>query len=377
MNVGNPSSPAIVATLDTPGNANDVRVLGNRVYIADGSAGLRIFDVTNPLQPVLLGSLDTAGEANDVIVSGNFAYIADGVAGVQIIDISNPAAPTLVRTVDTPGTARGVDVEGTTVVVADDSPSAALRVIDVTTPATAAVVGSVPVVGGTAIDVDLANGFAVVAAYTGGTQIFDVRVPSSPVARGSVPGSGQNAFVPRDVQVAGQFALFAEQLFAAAVAPIVDISDPAQPFFRGILNFVQDYAGTGIAISGPNVYWTGQSFVVSAENGTTGTTRLFIGQYIALEDKNGIPPTVTITQPSAGTSVDRGGRGGGARRCDRRRRGRVRVVHHQRGAGVSWIRPSPSRHGWSRRRQGSRWCSARRPATSAATARRRRQSRSR
>ena len=307
VNVGNPSSPAIVATLDTPGNANDVRVLGNRVYVADGSAGLRIIDVTNPLQPVLLGSLDTAGEANDVIVSGNFAYVADGVAGLQIIDISNPAAPTLVRTVDTPGTARGVDVEGTTVVVADDSPSAALRVIDVTTPGTAAVVGSVPVVGGTAIDVDLANGFAVVAAYTGGTQIFDVRVPSSPVARGSVPGSGQNAFVPRDVQVAGQFALFAEQLFAAAVAPIVDISDPAQPFFRGVLNFGLDYAGTGIAISGPNVYWTGQSFVVSAENGTTGTTRLFIGQYIALEDKNGIPPTVTITQPSAGTSVIEGG----------------------------------------------------------------------
>ena len=306
VNVGNPSSPVIVAALDTPGNANDVRVLGNRVYIADGSAGLRIIDVTNPVAPVTLGSLDTTGEANDVIVSGNYAYVADGVSGVQIIDISNPAAPTLVRTVDTPGTARGVDVEGTTLVVADDSPSAGLLVIDVTNPATASVVGSVPVIGGAAIDVDLANGFAVVAAFTGGTQIFDVRVPTAPLAAGSIPGSGQNAFVPRDVQIAGQFALFAEQLFANAVAPIVDISNPSQPFFRGVLDFVQDYAGTGIAISGPYVYWTGQSFVVSAENGTTGTTRLFIGQYIALEDKNGLPPTVTTTQPLDGTTVIEG-----------------------------------------------------------------------
>jgi hypothetical protein len=54
------------------------------------------------------------------------------------------------------------------------------------------------------------------------------------------------------------------------------------------------------------VYWTGQSFVVGAENGTNGTTRLFIGQYIAIEDKNGIPPSVSITQPQAGATVIEG-----------------------------------------------------------------------
>ena len=112
--------------------------------------------------------------------------------------------------------------------------------------------------------------------------------------------------MPRDVQVAGRFALFAEQLFANAVAPIVDVGDPAQPFFRGVLDFGLDYAGTGIAVSGPHVYWTGQSFVVSAENGTTGTTRLFIGQYIAIEDRAGLAPTITLTQPLAGTSAVEG-----------------------------------------------------------------------
>jgi hypothetical protein len=306
VNVQNPAAPVIVASLDTPGNANDVRVIGNRAYVADGSAGLRIIDVTNPAVPAPLGFYDTPGEANDVIVSGNYAYVADGVAGVQIINISNPSAPELVRTVDTPGTARGVDVEGNTLVVADDSPAAGLRVINVANPATASIVGNAAVTGGAAIDVDMSNGYAVVAAYTGGTQIFDVRVPTAPALVGSLPGSGTNAFVPRDVQIAGQFALFAEQLFANAVAPIVDISNPAQPFFRGVLNFGLDYAGTGIAISGPYVYWTGQSFVVSAENGTTGTTRLFIGQYIAIEDKNGIAPTVNITQPASGASAIEG-----------------------------------------------------------------------
>jgi hypothetical protein len=305
VNVASPTSPVIVATLDTPGNANDVRVLGNRVYIADGSAGLRIIDVTNPAAPLALGAFDTPGEANDVIVSGNYAYVADGVAGVEIIDISNPAVPVLVRTIDTPGTARGVDVEGTTLVVGDDAPSAGLRVIDVSNPATATIVGNLPLTG-PVIDVDMSNGVVAIAGYTSGAQFVDVSAPAAPALRGSLPGSFPGGFVPRDVQIAGQFALYAEQLFANAVAPIVEISNPAQPFFRGVLDFGQDYAGTGIAISGPYVYWTGQSFVVSAENGTTGTTRMFIGQYIAVEDKAGIPPTITITSPPPGTFVIEG-----------------------------------------------------------------------
>ena len=305
VNVASPTAPVIVATLDTPGNANDVRVIGTRVYIADGSAGLRIVDASNPAVPVNLGSVDTPGEANDVIVSGDFAYVADGAAGVHIIRIVDPTAPELVRTIDTPGTARGVDVEGTTLVVADDSPSSGLRVIDVSNPATASIVGNLTFAS-PAIDVDLSSGIAVVAAYTGGTHLVDVRVPSTPVQVGNLPGGAPGGFVPRDVQIAGPFALYAEQLFANAVAPIVDISDPAQPFFRGVLDFGLDYAGTGIAISGPYVYWTGQSFVVSAENGTTGTTRLFIGQYIAVEDRNGVPPAIAITEPVPGASAIEG-----------------------------------------------------------------------
>jgi hypothetical protein len=305
VHVGNPSAPVIVAAVDTPGNANDVRVIGNVVYVADGGSGLRIIDVTNPAAPVSLGALDTAGEANDVIVADNLAYVADGAAGVQIINVSNPASPVLVRTVDTPGTARGVDVEGATVVVADDSPALGLRVLDVTNPATAAIVGNVSLTG-SIIDVDLNGGFAFVAAYTGGVHIVDVRAPTAPATVANIPGSGPNGFVPRDVQVAGQFALFAEQLFANAVAPIVDIGDPATPFFRGVLDFGQDYAGTGIAVSGPYVYWTGQSFVVSSENGANGTTRLFIGQYISLEDRAGVAPSLTLTQPFDGASVIEG-----------------------------------------------------------------------
>ena len=153
--------------------------------------------------------------------------------------------------------------------------------IDASDPATAAIVGSVPLTGQMK-DVDLADGFAYVAAFTGGVHVVDVHVPTVPGRIGGLMGSGPGGFVPRDVEVAGQFALFAEQLMATATAPIVDISTPATPVVRGLLSFVLDYAGTGIAVNGPFVYWTGESFVVGPENGSSGTTRLFIGQYLSL-----------------------------------------------------------------------------------------------
>jgi hypothetical protein len=302
VDVSNPALPLIVGSLDTPGNANDVRVAGNLAYVADGASGLRIISVANPAAPVHVGALDTTGEANDVVVVGNRVFVADGASGLQIIDATNPALPTLLRTVDTAGIARGVDVEGNSAVIADDT---GLRVIDISNPSTASVVGSLALAG-QIIDVDVDNGHAIVAAYTGGVHVVDVRVPNAPIAVGNLPGSAPNGFVPRDVQVAGEFALFAEQLFANAVAPIVSIESLANPILRGVVDFGLDYAGTGIALSGPYVYWTGQTFVVSSENGTTGTTRLFIGQYISLDDRGGVAPTVNITQPADGSTAVEG-----------------------------------------------------------------------
>ena len=218
--------------------------------------------------------------------------------------MSDPTKPKLVRSVATPGTARGVDVDAarSIVVVVSDYPVTGLQVVDVSNPATPKIVGQIPL-DGQPTDVSLGKGYAFVADYTGGVRVVDVRQPAAPLVVGQLSPNPPVGFVPRDVQFAGQFAIFAEQVFANAIAPIVDVSDPTRPVFRGLIDFGQDYAGTGIAVSGPYVYWTGQSFFVGNENGTDGNTRLFIGQYLALEDRNGIPPTVSITSPVNGASV--------------------------------------------------------------------------
>jgi hypothetical protein len=301
VNVSNPAAPSIAGSRSTSGSANDVRLVGNIAYVANGSAGLAILNVSNPASPVLVGSVSTGGEAMDLMVAGNVVYVANGNAGLAIVNAANPAAPILVGSVDTPGVARGVDVSGNYAVIADDSISAA-RVIDISIPTNPRIVGNLAL-NGSPKDVRITGTLAVFAAYTGGAKIVDISNPAAPLLVGSVPGNAPNGFVPRDVELSGQFAIFAEQLFPNAV-PFVDITHPATPLFKGIIDFASlgDYAGTGIATSGAYVYMTGERFIVGPENGTSGDTRLFIGQYLPLEDHAGNPPHVSITSPPDGST---------------------------------------------------------------------------
>ena len=78
-----------------------VQVAGGLAYIADGSSGLQILDVSVPAAPTSLGSFDTPGEAWDVEVAAGLAYVADFDGGLQILDVSDPAAPTAMGSIDT------------------------------------------------------------------------------------------------------------------------------------------------------------------------------------------------------------------------------------------------------------------------------------
>ena len=56
-----------------------------------------------------IGSVDTPGDAYGVTVVGTTAYVADDESGLQVIDVSNPANPQIIGSVDTPGYASGVN----------------------------------------------------------------------------------------------------------------------------------------------------------------------------------------------------------------------------------------------------------------------------
>lgn len=300
IDISEHSTPVIVGSLDTSGNANDVKVVGQVAYIADGEAGLRIIDVENPLAPIPLGTVNTPGLAQDVTISGNMAFVADGGGGLQIIDVSSPASPVLVSSTSTGGNAAGIDVTPGRdfAVVAQGS---SIKIVDLDDLGAPVVVATVS--AGDARDVAIRGDFVYVADRSNSLTVVAISDPTNPV----VVASTSNALggLLQDVVVAGRFAFGADIFFVNGV-PIIDVADGGNPIPRAILNFsgFDDDNGTGIAVDGSFVYLTASAS--GQENGASGASRLYIGQYLALEDKAGIPPTVVIAAPAAGQQVVEG-----------------------------------------------------------------------
>lgn len=105
----------VIAEGTTPSREHDY------LYVAAGSAGLRVFDITKPDDITQVGSLTTlGGVAMDVDVYSHmtppgvddYALIANDGVGLQIVSVGDPTAPSLLGPVAAPGALRVfVDVQ--------------------------------------------------------------------------------------------------------------------------------------------------------------------------------------------------------------------------------------------------------------------------
>ncbi len=106
-----PVPPILIGSAATGGHAYAVKIWGDRAYVAAGTAGLEVFDITDPSAPFIIGSYDTPGEALDVAINGGIACVADGDSGLVILDVTDPTAPALSGRFQTGGRAQGVVCE--------------------------------------------------------------------------------------------------------------------------------------------------------------------------------------------------------------------------------------------------------------------------
>jgi len=117
VDVTTPEVPRLLSVYRPPGSARSVFVTGAYAYVADGSAGLRIVDVSDPTRPREVGGTAPMPAAT-VHVSGDYAYVGvdwRGTArysGVYVFDVSNRGAPVEVGFYLMRGVPFGIDVTG-------------------------------------------------------------------------------------------------------------------------------------------------------------------------------------------------------------------------------------------------------------------------
>jgi len=138
-----------------------------------GNVGTSADVTANVLTPATLGTLALPGEPSGIVMNGSYVYVAGGSAGFLVIDISQPAAPAIVGTV--PMNAYDVAMFGRYVLAVDNF-TRKLYFIDVSTPASPLVVSSPTL----SIGVRLSTIGTGLWALGGGISHWDLSDPASP-----------------------------------------------------------------------------------------------------------------------------------------------------------------------------------------------------
>ncbi len=237
----------VVAVVPTPGYAQAIAVAGDRVYIADGQAGLAVFDVSDPESPQYLGSvMDSLNEAYGVAVQGRYAYLAYGYKELMVVDVSNPDSLAIAGELEYPQPGYGYDIvwRDSVALIAADAQFIAVEVDDPAHPDLRFQYRYPRGLRGIAVR----DSWCFLALEQLGVAVWNVST-LPPVAVGSFD-TPSNA---RDVAVAGDYLYVADGRAGLLVA---DVSDPGQPVVAAALElsgYVQQvsvhgtrlYAGCG------------------------------------------------------------------------------------------------------------------------------------
>lgn len=76
----------------TAGEVNYVVARGDTAYVTDVT-NLYIIDLTDPYTPDILATFNTPGQAQGVAIADTFVFVADGVEGIIALSVNHPTAP--------------------------------------------------------------------------------------------------------------------------------------------------------------------------------------------------------------------------------------------------------------------------------------------
>lgn len=249
INVQNPTTPSLVATVDvTSGTTCEgVATSGTYAYVAAGSAGFKVYNIATPASPILVASIDSLAYCESVVISGQYAYVAAGSRS-HIVDISNPTSPVAVgRIPGYGGYHQYMNVRSGYAYVCNYN--ASLAVVNVTDPSNPVNVMEVPSGYRTARIIFDGN-YAYVAVGDTGMVVYNVVNPASPVLVSKIKTTGRAASLYYGaVSVGGTPTghIFVANRLPAPGISAINVSNPATPVTAAFLEAFA--APTGIAYS--------------------------------------------------------------------------------------------------------------------------------
>ncbi len=100
IHIVNRTSVDSTYTLDTPGEALDVKIVDNYAYIALREAGFAVFDITDETAAELVYLEDVNEHIYTVDYEDDYLVLGSHAGGVYLYDVSNPADPKFLGNID-------------------------------------------------------------------------------------------------------------------------------------------------------------------------------------------------------------------------------------------------------------------------------------
>jgi hypothetical protein len=112
-----------------------VKKSGDYAYVAAGSTGIIVVDVGVPSRPEIVATIDT-DDATDLDVYNDYLFVADRSTGIRAIDVTDPTAPGAIYTFKgSIGDATVISAVDERAYVLDDSGDTAIHAVDISDPA--------------------------------------------------------------------------------------------------------------------------------------------------------------------------------------------------------------------------------------------------
>ena len=177
------------AKLDMPSMTENIVIRGKLAYIANHTAGLTIVDITDPEKPAIVGKINPRIDCDGLALSKDCVVLyGHHESRLIMVDVNDPAAPKQVGLYQHD---KGSFNQGEVAVVGDFAYCTSVNglvIVNITDPANPKLVKTVEVKG--VNDVQVAEGYAFVAAGANGIRVLDVTDPANPVEVGRYADRG-------------------------------------------------------------------------------------------------------------------------------------------------------------------------------------------
>jgi hypothetical protein len=130
VDITNPGNYSINYSYQTGGSAQDISVVGNYAYIANGANGLEIVDVSNISNPQYLSSLPITGFLKRIVIANQHAFVIDALFGLYVINISDNANPFIQGSYQMNSNPNALAVLGSYLYIADDNGIKVIQVFE-------------------------------------------------------------------------------------------------------------------------------------------------------------------------------------------------------------------------------------------------------